>query len=600
MQLRDGLRWLLRARLSFGSTAEGTQCSHPLACSCSMGSSLLSCSQPFTCFMAAAPSRSRATRPPQSHGQQQQRAGRSAAAATSSLHHQAGVSVSATPAARGAAQAAFLQLTCSVRDEVEQQRRMVHDVFADLCLRCDELIGSGAERPPAVEDELHGTIKSDRPAHSADRAFSVPAQPFRFDTAAPPRAALSNSLSQLYSDVQRLEQPDTARDSKQCNLIAEVTLTVDERSPSASPLDDELQHPQPPPPQRPSSPLRSSSPPLKQQQSQAAADVLPSTGQPTDQPSVSFMADIVAVEPDQPTNGSHSIATSAAHSPAPISKAGAAINPMLDSRSSISSSLADFPALQRVAAQRAASLQMAAAPALVGDPFPSLSRALLLRQQRLQACSDSALPSHAPPSASAAVPSAMAPGARPRPLARSFATSSTDFAPTPAAASTPIHRAPAAPFGINPDASAPIHARSALDASEQHDDASPSHPVLSAEEEERRSVQSLLKQQALNLICNQVQMRVKQLTVSLTANDMRLMAVRPHATPKDRFCASHPLSRCCVCSLNCVGCDVLLQRQRFFLSWQWRWKLSHLAATLARRKVRSGNSRLAANASAPA
>jgi len=134
----------------------------------------------------------------------------------------------------------------------------------------------------------------------------------------------------------------------------------------------------------------------------------------------------------------------------------------------------------------------------------------------------------------------MAPGARPRPLARSFATSSTDFAPTPAAASTLIHRASAVPLAINPAANVPIHARSAFDSSEQHDDASPSHPVLSAEEEERRSVQSLLKQQALNLICNQVQMRVKQLTVSLTANDIRLMAARPHATPKDRCCAFSP------------------------------------------------------------
>lgn len=475
--------------------------------------------------MAAAPSRSRATRPTQSHGQQQQqqqhqRAGRAPAAATGRQHHQAGASVSATPAARGAAQDAFLQLTCSVRDEVDQQRRLIHDVYADLCLRCDELIGSGADWLPAPDDELHDALKSDRSARPANRTFSVPAQPFRFDTAAPSRAVLSNSLSQLYSDVQRLEQTNGAHESKQGDLIAEVTVTIEEGSPSPSPLLDEPQHSRQSPSQRPSSPRRSSTPPLKQQQSHAAADGLGPAGQLVNQPAASATPDIVAAERDQPTNSSaaaaHAIAASSARCFAPVTNAATVTSPKLDVHQSASSPLADFPALQRVAAQRAASLQMAVTPAPVADMFPSLSRALLLRQQRLQATarSESNLHSPAHSFASAAVPPAMAPGAAS--LARSFATSGPDSVPSSAAASVSVQRASAAPLTLKPAVSASIHVQSAYETSEQHANAAPTRSALSAEEEEQRGVQSLLKQQALNLICNQVQMRVKVLTVSLT------------------------------------------------------------------------------------
>jgi hypothetical protein len=58
-----------------------------------------------------------------------------------------------------------------------------------------------------------------------------------------------------------------------------------------------------------------------------------------------------------------------------------------------------------------------------------------------------------------------------------------------------------------------------------------SPPVLSPAEQERRGVQYLLKQQALQILCDQAQARIKQMTVSLGSMRASLAAdaaLTPH------------------------------------------------------------------------
>jgi hypothetical protein len=364
------------------------------------------------------------------------------------------------PSSRGSQRAMFLQLTSRVHEEVSQQKQQLHAAIAELDLRCNGMLRGSA--PGSSDERGDESTDHSNPQRSVAPTFNPPSQTFHFEPAAPALGVLSQSLAKLYSEVQHAQQDGNT----EWQLVAEVT--VDETSPAPEPLKVPavpLRHAPPDAqPQQPATPIRTAPvPPLlgeEKSDANSPASVsartngsqAPSSGST---PAVPTVAQFTAVAP--------------AFVPVP-SSAFAAAN--------------QFPALQR-AADYHASLQTSpvdAAQSLL-DKFPSLSRALQLRQARLNA----PLPASASGSAVA-----------------SHATAGSSFDAVVAAAKV-----------------GDPHSESVSVAPHLHHNgmgvefnAVQSRSILSPEEKEQRSVRDLLRQQALNFLLDQMTLKLKQSMVS--------------------------------------------------------------------------------------
>ena len=467
----------------------------------------------------------------------------------------AAAAAGAPAAARGSRQAAFLQLTCSVHEEVEEQQKQLNSLYADLSLRCEDTFGGGANMQRRQKEEaeaapsMYPSMAPPAPAAAAAAAktFSIPTRPFRFTTTEEPvRASLSDSMARIYSNIDHIQQqqstqPQSWRGPEQPPFItAKVTVSVEEGSPLSQ---QPPQQPQQPPPLSPSARRRPLTPPHSQFRGDESGVASARSNAPShvDAP-VQPVAQTESTPKEERKQASQFAELSREHAPAFNSVAAAPIleperkepshyspatsirradslsvsaPPPAPSTAAAAAAAAAYPALQRAADLHAAAMQPPLAAAQV-DMFPSLSRALLMRQERIKIQAEAATSSRllSIPSATPALGAAPSTSSAASSISHTLAPSSSAAATPAALSSSRLLSAAASRF--TPSAFSLTDATSATETSAVATVDATSPPlVLSPAEQERRGVQYLLKQQALQILCDQAQARIKQMTVRI-------------------------------------------------------------------------------------
>jgi hypothetical protein len=390
------------------------------------------------------------------------------------------------PCVPGAKQAAFLRLVELVREETSNLQ--LHAATEELRQRCDALINSNIEISAQPSFKQNNSINVTSPP-------IVELQPLQLDGSVE-RAILSPSMNTLYADVQKLEQQRIEtlqlRPATQSHDLPSATVQT-----NATIMDQSHSSPTPP---------AHYAPPLE---SNAAAQI--------EEKSEQILPSHSSVAPESSPAFSRPIAT-------PFVPTAAAQESTV-----VADALSEFPVLQRVAALRAMST---ATTTPAADPFPALARALQLRRQRLEnlqaesaLAGGSASTPISQPSATM-VPAHFTPRSAVSSTPRSATVISAPVPSSPSAAVRPARppesdeQSMAKQVGVNGTGTSPLLSlpsspqRSSLPAAQLSIPQQPGTSTTSVSStSEEVEVQNLLRQQALLLICDQVQTRVKQLTV---------------------------------------------------------------------------------------